>query len=89
METHLRTIQTFTIRFVLLPVGHLTCSITVPDVLTGDAAESLIAFGAIGAVVDQLLQCGGGGVGCFLGSYGENKIKRLGFYLLIICSKAI
>jgi len=60
MEIHLRTIQTFTIHFVLLPVGHLTSSVTVPDALTGGAAESLVAFKAIGAVVGRLFLYGGG-----------------------------
>ena len=74
---HLRAIQTFTIHFVLLPVGHLTSSIAVPDALTGRAAKRLVGFEATGAVVVRLLQCGGGGVGCFLGNYSERNKKIL------------
>ena len=48
---HLRAIQRFTIHFVLLPVGHLTSSVAVPDTLTGVAAERSVAFEAIGTVV--------------------------------------
>jgi len=47
----LRTVRAFTIHFVLLPVGHLTSSITVPDALTGGAPERLATFQAIGTVV--------------------------------------
>jgi len=52
-------------------VGDLTGSITIPNSLTGNAAERLIAFQAIGAVAGRLLQCSGGG--CFLGNYGERN----------------
>ena len=41
---HSSTVHAFTIAFVLLPVGHLTSTITVPDALTGVAAERLVAF---------------------------------------------
>jgi len=75
--------QTFAIHFVLLPVGHLTSSIAVPDVLTGGAAERLVAFEAIGAVVSRLLQFSETGVGCFR-SYGERKKVININYLFII-----
>jgi len=44
-------------------VGHLTSSIAVPDALTSGAAERLIGFEAIGAIVGRLFlygSCGGG-----------------------------
>ena len=67
---------------MLLPVGHLTSSIAVPDVLTGDAAERLIGFKAIGALVGRLLQCGGGGAGFFLSNY-EKRNKKIKFIILL------
>jgi len=81
-KTYLRVIHASTIHFVLLPVGHLTSSITVPDVLTGDAAERLIAFQAIGALVGRLLQCGGGGAGFFLGNC-DIRNKKIKFIILL------
>ncbi len=44
-------LNAFTIPFVLLPVGHLTSSITVPDVFTSGTAECFVAFEAVGAIV--------------------------------------
>lgn len=58
---------------MLLPVGHLTSSTAVPDVLTDGATKRLVAFEAIGAVVSRLLPCAGTAVGCFNHNYEEQK----------------
>jgi len=46
---------------VLLPVGYLTSSIAVPDVLTSGAAERLVGFEAMGAAVGRIILRGGAG----------------------------
>jgi len=69
--TLLRAFNTLTIYFVLLPVGHLTSSIAVPDTLAGCTAERLVAFEAIGAVVGRLFLCGDRGAPLFLRACGK------------------
>jgi len=64
---------------VLLPVGHLTGSIAVPDAFAGGAAERLVAFKAIGAVVRHLFRCDcdGHGGGRFPKTYDKERNKEV------------
>jgi len=73
---------------VLLPVSHLTSSITVPDVLTGGTAKRLVGFEAIGALVGRLLQCGGGGAGFFL-SNRDKRNKKIKFMIYLFRGNSI